>query len=417
MAKIEQRESLVNNRLFVCLLRTILERPPIKHRHTPDSWRYLNPNEFAVAVAALVAARAAWSDEAHTAAWQAGERQLQRKRQHLRKYKRERHAHRPLYHKGYAIHEAEPDWIEPPFSRDECEIAYELAYGGPRESEQPFPVKQAMTNTGRHAYRRQRQKLRQQSTRAIIVVKLTPRGLLRTAGIQPNGLHHRQFDAILERLLDPVGENGPAVLDWYQPLRSGLVRLAVNGCWLGSPFAKVPLPLPLKTPAVLALYLFLAGIDTGASNRRMIDQRTLYRRLGFRTTRGLPYCRRQLDQALEIINRHLAGLDREALAEQNIKVPDHYELEFISRDQVRFVAIRRRQRDDDGDEVEPYIQPRRRIGSREPTPSSEQVRALGAAAGRTSELAAREAEPPRQRIRFDPAQIRRQLGMTEAESG
>src|SRR5262249_33226609 len=133
-------------------------------------------------------------------------------------------------------------------------------------------VRAKMTMTGKRAYRQRHQRLVKQGAPDFISVETSPSALLTSVGLARNSRTRRELDAAFDRLLDPLGKYPlPPLLDEWQHLRSGRRRLTINGAWLRPRFRQVALPLPLRSTATLALYLWLRALPTSAINTRSIS--------------------------------------------------------------------------------------------------------------------------------------------------
>jgi hypothetical protein len=128
--------------------------------------------------------------------------------------------------------------------------------------------------------------------------------LLRGAELSPNPGNLARVAGVIGRLQLPVGDMPPLILAAQEPTR-GRWRVTISRHWLQRPFAGVPLPLP-RTPAVLALLLFLHGVTADGSASRQLRFESFCNKLRIGDRKWTRSRRRAaLTTALKIVNRHL----------------------------------------------------------------------------------------------------------------
>ena len=215
-----------------------------------------------------------------------------------------------------------------------------------------------------------------------MTVRRTPRALLLSVGLPSNTRSYRRLDAALDRLTKPIGEYPPMLASWER-LDDGRLKLRVHGCWLGlrhkRGYARLPLPLPLHSPTVLSLYVFLNSIWTDNRNTRTSDVGDLYRRVGMMRSlrhgkrRGSQELEATLKRALDTINHYLGKLDEKLLRRHGLHetVPFGYAVEVDPQSgRVRLVALPRNR--DEREEIE-YEIALRQEGRMPPKSDDEEV--------------------------------------------
>jgi hypothetical protein len=187
------------------------------------------------------------------------------------------------------------------------------------------------------------------------------RPLLMSVGLPVNGRSRARLKFALDRLRQPIAGRSPLLIDYT--LRSGRVQLAVAGEWLKvkkGKYKRVLLPLPLKSPTALALFLFLHAINTSPINDTDIRLDRLYARLGIATSKkkGHADFSYTLNRALKAVNDHVNRLDDKVLQAANLEVPAGYEIKARRGDgRIRFEALPRQLPDDEERE---YLQSQRK---------------------------------------------------------
>ncbi len=167
----------------------------------------------------------------------------------------------------------------------------------------------------------------------------TRSALLRHAGFSNSSKELARVEPALDRLCRPVlvgKERWAAPLHGWREVGGGKLEITVSGVWSpGSRYTRVPMPLPAAGPVVLALYLFLWGVDTSGSNTTGIAFAALCKRIGI-STRRASNATQTLTRALHLINAHLDKLPRDELSAQDINIPSEFEI--IGERYVRFWA-------------------------------------------------------------------------------
>jgi hypothetical protein len=318
--------------------------PPIAHRrHTDERYRrYLaTPFEFAVGVSLLTAAKITNGLRIHEQAWDAGGKTG-------KKFKRDNDRH---HEKCRQVANMKRNGIEAQFPKSrksESEKAADKLFY--LKNRRPRPLGPKLASKMSEANRLFKKKLRSQKLTPDTVVEISRRALLVSVGLQADRTNYRQLEAALNRLLKPIGRSlsrlSPILLNW-EPMADGRLQMTVSGEWLNKSFVKVPLPLPVKTPTVLALYLFLHGIRTNHMNKTGIGLKWLCQRLGLTTHRGVKAATEVINDALELVNNHLE--------KQKVRTVERYETnddDDAAAGQIRFQAIPLQQRDIELEEEE-----------------------------------------------------------------
>jgi hypothetical protein len=286
--------------------------------------------ELGVLAAVVLAANLRWMDSVHWRARKATGRRLQAQVDDM--------------------HVAELDGRLPftPAVHEEARRRVPAAFrrrGGSKQAR----VKAWLQVVGEDIYPRERKRVLAKGPPEHITVERSRRALLTSVGVQVDGHHLARLPDVLDRLCDPIGKYPlPAPLAEWQPLRSGRLRLTVNGAWLQRPYRQVGLPLPMRLLTPLWLYLFLRGIRTDAINEFSIDFARLCQRVGITTRRGAKAAWDQLETTLNAVNDHLAGLSNESIKAHRA---EHYELIYLDG-RIRFQAVTLRAPDEDIEVVE-----------------------------------------------------------------
>jgi hypothetical protein len=312
---------------YVHIPRHVLTDPPIRHRHMSD--QYLTPYEFAVGAGALVSAQAVLANSRHQEALKSGEEAIERQDHYHTKFKRE----------WQKVSEQRRRGIDAPAPM------YSFTFRDEVRHKTGMSKRKVLQEAGKHGYRKQLKRSRRMTPPEIITIEVSQRALLRQAGLQSDGAHHRRLADTLNRLCLPIGDAQPMLKGWERT-PSRRLRLQVFGAWLAPPFGRVPLPLPVCSPTALALYLFLHGIKTNQhlsnpSNIRQHDLKSFYRRIGIATRWGEAVCKRTFKRAFDAVNTHLDLFDINVLRKH--RIPERYGME-TSRGgrKVLFVAVPRK---------------------------------------------------------------------------
>lgn len=125
------------------------------------------------------------------------------------------------------------------------------------------------------------------------------------------GINLSRVPAALDRLCCDVGNLPPPLHSWRR-LKTSNLSLEVAGHWLSPPWVKIHLPLPLRSPAALALHLFVASIKFGSFAKGKMKFVALCERLGVPTRYGS----RSINNAIDVLNKHNALCDEDC--EENI---------------------------------------------------------------------------------------------------
>ena len=94
----------------------------------------------------------------------------------------------------------------------------------------------------------------------LITVTLSKYGILRAARLPDTGRHRANLEAALKQLCKPVFGPRlelPPLLDSWKHVAAGEYELRVTTSWSQPSWLKVDLPLPILSPAALAMYLYL----------------------------------------------------------------------------------------------------------------------------------------------------------------
>jgi hypothetical protein len=305
-AKVNEPAKRLKLKPYVRLPRDLLSQPPIRHRHTPASLNYLSPFDFGVMHAVIAVASAHWHREISTQAFtHSGQRQRQLHEEMARK--------RNLRRGG---------------------IATRPTFDGRR-----MTSKEMFEQFGRRAFQQSRSRRMRQGAPATLTVEATASALLTCVGLANNGRNHRRLERTLDRLLEPVAQRPPVLRGW-EPLADNRVRLEVDGLWLYADevFKYLPRRLPLHSPTVLALALFLRSLQwTNGTNPYDITFFDLFARLGLRYSRqGHRRLSHQLDSALAGVNDWLARLHDADL--KGLRIAASYEIRPIGSNKLRFVS-------------------------------------------------------------------------------
>jgi hypothetical protein len=308
---------------FVCLAHSVLIHPPIQHHGRERNEQHLAPFEFAIGSALIATARQVLKDMYHAQSFAAGAEAIEREKREAERY--------------------QDAWQQTNKRRRRGEHASAPKMGHTFKLEatyKPMQRSKAISRAGRERYSQYKKALRMRPVSNVITVELSSYAILRQAGLVDSGSNLRRVNAALIRVSQPVkvrGERWPAILTDFQQLKSGKWRLQVCGAWLPTArFEKVMLPLPVRaSPTALALYLMLHWFDMTPSRERGISIPTLYARLGISTRWGRAACQRALENALDIVNKHL-----DALHKKGRKVPERYRI-VGEGEHIRFRAVPR----------------------------------------------------------------------------
>jgi hypothetical protein len=342
--------------LYVCIPKFTLRRPPIAHRGA-DSDLQVTPFEFAVLAGVLVAARrGALSEQRFEHAWQAGGPKIKQQRDYISQFRQEWQDTKQRRRRGASKDEARAPHMRHAFDAERHYFAENARnevnfMEGRRERSiyRPLKRRKLIKLAGREGFTTDYQRQRHAPAPAMLAVTVSRYGLLRDAALADSGPNRAKLDAALERLCQPIGDAAGVLSGWHADPHGLLLQ--VRGQWLDPPYQRLPLPLP-KSANVLALYLFLHGINTDTMHRHArTDCARLFDLLGMASRRS-----RVLDQTLRLVNQHLEGLpleQRKALAacHPSIIPPAGFEIE-ASGSAVRFTEVPFQWHEDELDEIE-----------------------------------------------------------------
>jgi hypothetical protein len=305
--------------LYALVPRAVLTRLPI------------TPFEFVVCMSAVAVAWLRWSHEVRDASQKAGARKIKLEKQNQKEFiqgwkkvnaarRKGRQIQAPMRHYTFQ----EPTYRPTMTNRD------------------------ALKKAGNKGYQSKKKTLTKRGPLNPIVIELSRFKILKLSGFSHNGDNRRRLDDAFDRLLKPFGKMHAPLISWRR-LPSGLLQLEVSEEWLRPPFVVVPLPLPHKSAIALDLYKFLLSIKTGATNSTGVSTSWLCRKIGIPEQWRMSWIERALKRALDVLNKHLAGLPLDLLRKEGIKVPG-YTVEVTKDDLLRFESIPRQYRDDDLDD-------------------------------------------------------------------
>ncbi|MGY4176772.1 hypothetical protein ACVIHH_002063 [Bradyrhizobium sp. USDA 4518] len=200
----------------------------------------------------------------------------------------------------------------------------------------PVNMGKALRNAGHHTYRQAKKRRRRAPMPDWIVVDVARTALLQAAGLTLGARNIARLDEALKTLSSPIkidGEETPpfCVLEKFE----GRLLLSISGEWLSWQYAKVPLPLPIKSSTATELLLWLQYINIYRSKGDS-DYTRLAEKFGYdRAWRA----NRAVERALNYLNEHyLPKLNRGLLQkEHKIHLPDFYDVESEGA-RIRFVG-------------------------------------------------------------------------------
>lgn len=338
--------------LYVCMSNFICQRPPIAHRGGDAKGR-VTPFEFAMLAGVLNAARATLSQQHFDRAWRAGGAPtIKQQRQHVKQFRDDWEETKRKRRRGASKQQAPAPRMRHAFPaaryyENENERNEGLGDRPDRNARRPLMRRKLIKAAGREGFKEELRRQRQAPAPDTLAVPVSRYTLLRCAGLADSGPNRAKIDAALDRLCQPIADTDGVLIKWRSE-KHGL-QLQVRGAWLNPPFERLPMPLP-KSANVLALYLWLNGINTGYVHRNGgIDCGRLFELLGLSWRRF-----RHLQRALDLVNAYLDRLSldyRKALAKCRIELPHGYEIEPRGN-AVCFHAIPFQWHDDETDEIE-----------------------------------------------------------------
>lgn len=302
---------------FAFLPRELVTHPPIES----------TPFEVSVCVGSLRAAWEVWSQTMHRVSLQYGHESIKIENELADDFRKQTDA--------YASRKKN--------RRDKFPVRIYTYDRMGQPTHKPIKRSQALVKAGSIGYQMHRDTMLREGPKSI-KVELSRCRLLTLSGLSADGKNMAKLDATLDQLGKPVGKLCSPLLSWCIS-KSGRLRIELEGTWLTPPFVRVPIPLPLKSTTALSIYLFVHGIKTGPINRKGMSLSALCQRLGVRRDR---FAQRALDRALDIIDKHLAGLPMKELIKQGIKLAGGYRIKVIEENKyLRFEALPYHYHDDD----------------------------------------------------------------------
>jgi hypothetical protein len=324
---------------FVCLPRALAEAPPIRHHHSDPQSADVTPFEFGILSGVLtVARRLVLGAQRHEAALATGAKAIELEKalddEWREEWKQEKQRRRLQGGKKYTPQRRHA------FSTWEITDTAKDRYN----SRKPMPLKQSLRRAGHDNYEAHQKAQRRELAPEVITVETSRYSLLRYARLSDDGANLRKVEAALDRLCETVGTMPVPLLQSWQYSESGYLELQISGSWLNPRFVKLPLPLPLRSPTVLAILLLLKTISLKEGK---IPFERLCRVVGIPTRFGQQVMSRAMNNALHILNRYLESNDAALPA-------DYIQLVTLGG-YVGFRAVERPQivtEDADDDEVE-----------------------------------------------------------------
>lgn len=283
--------------VFACLPRELLIDPPVGQ---------LEPFDLAIACGLLACGRRMIDQARHEAALKAGSDLIANERALGANFKEE-------WKRKRRAKPGDEDYILP----HRIHTYNVLGNSKPRDK-----TPEAIKKAGQFGYKRAKNSLRREAA-PDQTISLSRSAILRLAGLSSDGKNLGKIDEALNRLTKnirlPDGALAPLITS--KTRKSDHFEIRLCGAWFDPPFGKVPLPIPTRSRAAAALYLFIAGIKTYASNRRASTFKSLCVRLGIPITGAGSVARRSIDRALDVVNSHVQRrLPIRKLAQHGIKI-------------------------------------------------------------------------------------------------
>jgi hypothetical protein len=325
---------------YATINRDLLKYPPIQHRHTKADRNYLLPFEFANALAVLALARLQIHQDRHPIAWKVGDRFIAKEGE----YRNQHHAKWEQVNKRQAW---DDEQVKIPKRKHTFGYgkyhAMEAAAGDgkPRYSRwNPMPHAEALTKAGKQGYADGLRKARQEGLPPTVVIETSRYCILRAAHIRGAGTTVKRVLPALDRLCRPVGPDGkyaPLIVG-YQSLPSERLQIEVATDWMQVPYVKVALPVPLlRSATALALFLLLHTLDTRTVTWRGLEFEPLCEVLGIPTHWGKGVAIRDLHQALDLVNQHVATLPYKQRQRDGVPLDGaRYDIQFREGKYIRF---------------------------------------------------------------------------------
>jgi hypothetical protein len=311
---------------FATISREILSHPPIAMRKNPARWS-LKPLEFVVLCGLTNAARIQRTRQGHDEALKSGRAQIEEEKELDAEFRKDWRRVQHRRQKGgdakapRRLHTFDGEFTHRPRVR----------------------LKTALKKAGRAGYERARNAQRREGPPKVVSFALTRTAILRFSGLSQDGKNFTILDSILYRLCRPIAVNGfylPPPINEFYKMGDGQISISLEGEYLPARiFARIPLPLPVRSPIGLALFLFLQNVKTGQLQSGCISMISLCGRLGIPTDISNWRTLEQIHRALDAVNAHLAKLDIPKLRKAGVKLPAKYETREAEDGKVSFVAI------------------------------------------------------------------------------
>ncbi len=188
---------------------------------------------------------------------------------------------------------------------------------------------------------------------ADVSFRITRRALLRRAHLGTSGQHFDRLRRILKRLTRPILPDVPPLLTELNSSGDDLI-LTVSRFWLAFPYARVPLPWPIRSNAAVHLLLALQCMPVDPRQRGQISVIELGERIA--VIGSVRTVRRALRRAIEVLNARIKDISSatiDACDAVKLRVPVHFKIEFVGRTAVRINKSFRYQVPDQTDPPKP----------------------------------------------------------------
>jgi hypothetical protein len=201
-----------------------------------------------------------------------------------------------------------------------------------RDKEVPFEQRSytglRVQSWGEAAYQREMRRLREKGPPEGLVAKLKATPFMAGGDLKNRSAHHHALDGALDRFTQTVDNRLPPPLRKWTRLKSGRLKLDINGAWLKDTLA-VPLPLPCFSAPAIALLLLLQTLWWGSTNKSLRLE-LVCELIGVSRKRGL-------QRAMDVLNEHLEKRVS-AVAKERTNMAEHYSFEPVGDDRIRFIA-------------------------------------------------------------------------------
>lgn len=317
MRRIMPKNRVPSRALYGTLPRDVMRHPPVQ------AWR---PFDIAIACALSVKARFERARQRHIKALDIGATTIDQEKHYAELF--------------------QEDWkkVKARRRRGEQDVDAPERFHAYKGSEyKPLAYADELRKAGKTGYRRAQRALRKGSPPEVIEIELSRAALLRLAHLSTDAKNRAELDAALARLQKPLRVDGVRKSGLLESIdeKAGKLRLRIRGEWLEPPFGQIPLPLPTRSPAATALYLFLHTVRTSRSNTRAINSEDLCRRLGIDTDRPPFVLRQALHRALDLVNQYVRRLNETDLDRHGVTAIDHYNINAVNDGRrLRFVGVR-----------------------------------------------------------------------------